>query len=290
MASLYGYEIESELPLARLNEAPGERGRLQVAKAGEPLAAPSGLEPSGVLEAESGLRWYESYEFDGRCLLKMPPTGSFLLEPEELRVTVEAGDGDAELLEHRVASSAICTMLAMRGDLALHASGVEVDGGAVLLCGPSLRGKSTLARVLGKAGHRLPGEDGIAIDLGAAPVAWPGARGVRMRPAGEVRARSAELAPDPGPGEPPPSPVRALVVLAERGKSLRVERLEPLRALTLFTPNLIHSGGYGAIGAGFERLARLLHYAPAFEAALPDDLDALPGSAEELLDALDTTG
>jgi len=30
MGSLYGFEVESELPLRRLNRAPGERGTLRV--------------------------------------------------------------------------------------------------------------------------------------------------------------------------------------------------------------------------------------------------------------------
>lgn len=291
VASLYGYEIESELPLSRLNDAAGKRGALRVAKARKPLAAPPGIEPAGVLEAKNGHRWYESYELNGDCLMRLPPTGSFMLEPEALSVVVEAGDDDAEMIEHRIVSSAICTMLAMRGDLVLHAAGVEIDGRAVLLCAPSLRGKSTLARALGQAGHPLLGEDGIDVDVDCDPPnAYPGPRGVRMRPPGETRARSARLVPDPGPREPDPSPVAALVVLAERGESLRVERLDPLRALTVLTPNLVHSGGYRAIGAGFERLARMLHSVPAFEVSLPDDLGTLPGAADAMVDALDIRG
>ncbi len=286
MGSLYGFEVKTELPLRRLNAAPGTRGELAVEFAPGPLLPPRG-DPVAILADDRGHRWYASYEHeDGRCLVELPPSGRFLLEPEAGRVLVERDDEDDELLEHRVASSAICTLLAMRGDLALHAAGAEVDGRAVLFCGPTQRGKSTLARALGEAGQRLLGEDGIAVDLGAGkPVAFPGARGVRVRrPDGEGRVRT-ELLGDPGPGEPPPCPVAAVVLLGERGEELGVEPLEAARALALLTPNLIHTGARASIGAAFARLARLLGTVPAFSVSLPDDLGELSGAARRMLDS-----
>jgi hypothetical protein len=280
MGSLYGYEVETELPLERLNSGPGQRGVLRVEPAGTPLREPD-REPEGALE-EDGWRWYASYEVDGGCLLSMPPTAVFDLAPDELRVVVDSDAEDLELLEHRVASSAICTLLSMREDLVLHASAVEADGRAAIFCGPTTRGKSTLARVLGEAGRPVIGEDGIAISLEGEPIAFPGARGIRSR-SGESRA--VELIPDPGPLEPGPSPVAAVFLLGERGDRLEVERLQPSRALALLTPNLVHSGGRGSIGVAFARLATLLSSVPAFEARLPDDLDALPESALRLLES-----
>lgn len=287
MGSLYGFEIGSDLPLRRLNPAEGTRGELVVALSGEPLSPPE-HEPVSELVDDDGRRWYASYELeDGRCLLELPPSGSFLIDPAAGRVTVERGDDDGELLEHRIASSAICLLLALRGNLVLHASAVETGGRAVLFCGPTQRGKSTLARALGEAGHQLLGEDGIAIDLGGdgGPIAFPGARGVRARSRDENGRNRTDLVEDPGGGVPAPCPPAAVVLLGERGATLTVERLEPARALALLTPNLVHSGARGAIGAAFANLATLLGSVPAFDASLPDDLAALPESAHELLDA-----
>lgn len=285
MSSLYGFEVKSDLPLLRLNSAPGTRGELVVEAVAEPLEPPAG-EPAGSLVDDDGRRWYASYELDdGGCLLQMPPTGSFLLAPPEGRIAVESTNGDTELLEHRLASSAICTLLSLRGDLALHAAAVEADGRAIVFCGPSLRGKSTLARALGEAGCRLLGEDGIAIELGGdGPVAHPGARGVRVRGPGGGRQRPV-LVDDPGAGEPGPCPVAAVVLLGERGVELEVEPLVPARALALLTPNLIHSGGRVSIGAAFQRLASLLGTVPALQISLPDDLEALPEICQRFLDA-----
>jgi hypothetical protein len=288
MSSLYGFEVKSDLPLLRLNSAPGTRGELRIEVAASPLDRPD-REPVGTLVSEDGHCWYASYELeDGRCLIELPPTASFLLEPASGRVIVDSEVGDDALREHRIVSSAACTLLSMRGDLVLHASAVEADGRAVLFCGPTQRGKSTLARALGEAGYRLLGEDGIAIELGdGEPVAFPGARGVRVRSRdGNGRAHT-DLLPDPGGGEPDPCPVAAIALLSERGARLTVEPLEPARALALLTPNLVHSGSRAAIGAAFASLAGLLGSTPAFVASLPDDLDALGTNAKLLLDSFD---
>jgi hypothetical protein len=216
----------------------------------------------------------------------MPPTGSFLLQPEVARVVVDSAGGDAQLLEHRVASSAVCTLLSGRSDLVLHAAAVEVGGRAVVFCGPTLRGKSTLARALGEAGCRLIGEDGVAIELGGArAVVHPGARGVRVRRGGANDVSRTELLPDPGPGEPGPSPVASIVLLGVRGTRFTAESLPAARALALLTPNLIHSGGRAAIATAFQRLATLLGSVPAFSVSLPDDLAALPATAQRFLDS-----
>ena len=289
MGSLYGFEVESELPLRRLNAAAGTRGRLTIEAAEHP---PPAGPPASTLVDEKGACWYASYELDGgACLLELPPTGSFLLEPDAGRVAVDRDDADDDLLEHRVASSAICTLLAMRGDLALHAAAVEVGGRSVAFCGPTQRGKSTLARTLGNAGHPLLGEDGIAIEVEeTGATAHPGARGVRARSRDGDGRQRVELLADPGPGEPPPCPVAAVVLLGERGGALEVEPLEPARALALLTPNLIHCGTRPAIAAAFGKLAALLQVVPAFKASLPDDLAALPTSAQDLLDKVTERG
>jgi hypothetical protein len=287
MGSVYGFEVKSGLPLRRLNSAAGTRGELKVEAARRGQLPASAEGPVSSLIDDEGRCWYASYELEGGgCLIDLPPSTRFLLEPDEGRIVVDSRDDDAELLEHRIVSSAICTLLAMRGDLALHASAVELEGRAVLFCGPTLRGKSTLARALGEAGYRILGEDGIAIAPGEdEPIAFPGARGVRVRSHGEGWHRT-ELLADAGPGEPPPCPVAAVIQLNERGGALEAERLEPSRALALLTPNLIHTGARASLGDAFARLALLLGSVPAFGVSLPDDLEALPATARNFLDSI----
>jgi hypothetical protein len=288
MSSLYGFEVKSDLPLLRLNSAVGTRGELRIEAAASPLERPDRA-PVSILIGDDGRCWYASYELeDGRCQIELPPTASFLIEAACGRLVVDSEANDAELREHRIVSSAVCTLLSMRGDLVLHASAIEIGGRAVLFCGPTQRGKSTLARVLGEAGQRLLGEDGIAIELDETKAtAFPGARGVRVRSRdGNGRART-DLLPDPGSGEPGPCTVGAVILLEERGAKLAVKPLEPARALALLTPNLVHSGGRAAIGAAFANLATLLGSTPALAASLPDDLGALATSVQDLLDPID---
>jgi len=284
MGSLYGFEVKSEFPLFRLNSAPGTRGTLTVKAAEGPLAPHRG-DPVSTLVSDDGRTYYASHELDGHCLLELPPTGEFLLDPDRVHVAIDWRDEDTELLEHRIASSAICTLLAMRGDLVLHAAAVQADAGAVVFCGPTGRGKSSLAAALGELGHPLLAEDGVAIDLeGGSPIAFPGARGVRMRSHDRNGPRT-DLLDDPGPGEPAPRSVASVVLLSARGEKLDIEPLERAPALALLAPHVVHSGGRPAIGAGFARLAKLLSTTPAFRATLPDDLDTLPAAAEGFLDS-----
>jgi hypothetical protein len=290
MGSLYGFDVKAELPLRRLNAAAGTRGELTIEVADRPLAVTRG-EPVSTLVGDDGRCFYASHELNGRCLLELPPSGEFLLDPDAVLMTVGVGDDDAALREHRIVSSAVGTLLAMRGDLVLHASAVAVDDRAVVFCGPTGRGKSTLALALGEAGNPMLGEDGVAIDLeGGDPVAFPGARGIRVRSLDVDGSRRTDLIEDPAPGEPPPCPVAAVVLLGERGEELSIEPLPAARALALFTPNLTHSGGRGAIAAAFGRLARLLGTVPAFRASLPEDLDSLPAAAADLLDGVASRG
>ena len=67
-----------------------------------------------------------------------------------------------------------------RGDTALHAAAVEVDGQAVVLGAPGTFGKTTLAAAFHAAGHRLLSEDTTCI------------RGVR---GAACRARTGDAAP-----------------------------------------------------------------------------------------------
>lgn len=247
-----------------------------------------GQAPVSTLAGADGSLIYASYESAGKCVLALPPSGEFVLDPESPRVSVLPEGDDEELLEHRIASAAICTLLAMRGDVVLHASAIATDDGAVIFCGPTKRGKSTLVRTLGGLGHPVLGEDGIAIEPGQEPIAFPGARGVRIR--SDARPGAIEPAPDPGPREPGPGQVRAIVLLGERSEKMEVRRLEAATALARLTPNLIHSGSRAAIGRAFAALARLLGSIPVFQASFPDDIGRLPESAGELLDTVGARG
>src|ERR1700710_308898 len=122
MSSLYGFEVKSDLPLLRLNSAAGTRGELRIEAAAGTLER-THPGPVSTLVTDDGRGCYSCYELgEGRSLLELPPTASFLLEPASGRVVVDSEEEDAELREHRIVSSALCTLLSMRGELVLPAS------------------------------------------------------------------------------------------------------------------------------------------------------------------------
>jgi len=73
-------------------------------------------------------------------------------------------------------------LLHQRRAVVLHASAVRVGDHAVLFCGPSGEGKSTLAAALGEAGHDLVADDFCRIELreGAVPLVHPDGRQMRL--------------------------------------------------------------------------------------------------------------
>jgi hypothetical protein len=73
------------------------------------------------------------------------------------------------------------SVLRRRGVLALHASAVEIDGGAWAFIGPGGSGKSTLAAAFGRRGRALLTEDVLALrQSGEGWMAAPAYRGIRL--------------------------------------------------------------------------------------------------------------
>src|SRR5699024_7547910 len=86
------------------------------------------------------------------------------------------------------------------GGLSLHASANLVGGRAVVICGVTGRGKSTLSAALAAVGHPSLGEDGIVLrPSDAGHLAWPGARESLLTDsaAAMVGASSTNGSPDP---------------------------------------------------------------------------------------------
>jgi hypothetical protein len=283
VGSVYGYDLVSEIPLRRLNPMPGPRGELEVVRSDEAITDLVGR-LTGYLEAPGEGAYYAVAEVERGCLICCSRSGNFLVDPRRDRIEVEAKD-DPELLEHRILSAAVCMLLSLRGELVLHAAAVEIGDSAVVFCGPTGRGKSTLVRALGELGAPILSEDGVVI----APEdgGWtvhPGARGVRIRPPGEAAARGI-LQPDPGP-PPQPRPLSALIALEPRGDDSHLIGLPDARALPRLTSNLVHTGGRDSIATSFQLLADACAGAETLSLSLPDSLERLPESASTLVHRL----
>lgn len=91
------------------------------------------------------------------------------------------GIDDPVAREEIVCGVPLAVCLLHRGDLALHAAAVEIDGGAVVLAGPGTYGKTTLAAAFAGAGHRLLSEDLVCLRPGSSPAVLPGPAALRLR-------------------------------------------------------------------------------------------------------------
>ena len=276
MASIYGYEVESTLPLRRLRKQPGPRGKIGIAE-----GPPTLLDRVGDLLAyrEDEGETFAVASAGAIHLVACSATGAYELDARRRRVRV-AATATQGMWEHRLLSVVLPMMLSADGELMLHAAAVRLGPGALLLCGPARRGKSTLALTLARLGYPVLSEDGSAVErVDGSWVVWPGAAGVRIR---GTRGREPEVVSSRGPEPDGAAPVIAVALLTPRQARLGIERLAPARALAAISGHLIHPGGRAAAAVAFGAAADLLGQIPAFELTMPDGLAGLPAAAAEL--------
>jgi hypothetical protein len=172
----YGYEIRSALEFNYLRSG-----------AGEPLE----VSPEPVPDQQPGelLRTWDPPGFPVRVRLYSSSTGYglwnedagwFGIEPSAPRLVVPPS-GDPVRREERVWGLPVMLCFLARGDLALHASCVEVDNRALVLAAPRRFGKTTLAAGFASVGYRVLAEDLVCIRPGSPPSVVPGPAMLRVR-------------------------------------------------------------------------------------------------------------
>ena len=290
--SLYGFDVATEVPLARLRLDAGRRGLviLELARVGEP----SGGEV--VHEWFGPGATFRMHRVGDRLHCSCSVTGSFVVDAAAgaIQAQPRADRGTDEMWEHRMVGTAVPLLLAERGDLVVHAAAIETDAGAVLFVGPAGRGKSTLALTAPALGLRLLAEDGVDVDGDG--VVWPGPRGVRVRqdvvdalaletrsrPGATPRRKATHFIPDALYADHP-GRLAAVVLLAERSRDgLVTEPLEPAAAIPALIPSLIF-GGSDRLAQAFGLACGLVERVPLFRAAMPDDLAAAPDALRAIL-------
>jgi hypothetical protein len=154
-----GLSVSSELTLPGaipVIEAPDSAPDVTVRRVREiPAAkAPQTLGPNWSIDGDS-------------FFLHVPRVAHFLITAgSDIAMQVEAGvaEGDAVIF---LLGTAFGVLLYQRGRIVLHASAVQAGGSAVLFCGKSGAGKSTMAAALNKRGYAHVTDDVCCIDFDA---------------------------------------------------------------------------------------------------------------------------
>jgi len=172
----FGFDVRSTEPLAYLRHGTGEPLRVStVVHRGRPSRETllSWRKPADPYRA--------SLYRDGDAFrLWIGGGGWYVVDPARGAIDMPAG-GDVLRREERLWGIPALLCFRRRGDLPLHAAAVEVGGAAVLLAGPRMAGKTTLAAAFHRAGHRVLAEDLTCIRVGDHPAVIPGPAMLRVR-------------------------------------------------------------------------------------------------------------
>lgn len=288
--SAYGLRLRSDLALPELPAASHGAPDITVRLGRIDLPAPQPREEDDGAAA---------VQPDGAFLYYYPGAGMFLVRGGREIMIDPAPGADEPLLRIYLLGPAMGLLLHQRGELALHASAVCIDGQAVAFLGESGEGKSTLAAFLHRRGHAIVTDDVLVIrpDSAGVPLAHPGFAQIKLWPEsveafGDDPADLPQLhasfekrfyRPERGfAGRP--LPLRQIYVLAE-DDALGVTPTRPHEALLELVINtyaLRFVGSAGGSGAHFRQCAALASGVRIEYLRRPWSLDGLADAAELL--------
>lgn len=285
----YGLTIASELPLPEL--VAGEGRADVVIRLGQVERLPEDVGRSGDYVRASA----------DEATLFWENLGAFQVR-QGREIIVEPAPGvDERQLRAFLLGSTLGVLLHQRGLLTLHASAVEIEGGAVAFIGWKGQGKSTTAAALHARGYRLLTDDIVALDMSdpAGPLAYPGFPQIKLRPdAASAVLGNADALPRLHPEinklvhradaafTPAPLPLRAIFMLAEGPEPA----VEPVRTRDALLALVSHSYALrfinvaGISSAHFQQTERLAKQVPLSLLRRPDALERLP-EALDLVEA-----
>ena len=291
LGTCFGYEVRSALPFRYLRGGTGEQPLVveeAPAPVGEPGAAP-------VLTWQPPDQPYRArlHEVAGGYRLWIDGTGWFGVYPREGRIEVPPG-GDPVRREERVWGLPALLCFLRRGDLPLHAAAVDVGGAALLLAGPRMFGKTTLAAAFAAAGYRVLAEDLSCLRADPIPSVVPGPAMLRVRPdvAGDldVEPGAASSSDDrvhvaldrERRGDCAPVPVRAVVFLRPADEGISLEEIDPAEALPDVWALSFKLPTDEDRTRAFASITRLLDVVPALNLRRPVQIGALSDALEVL--------
>lgn len=235
--AVFGFDVHSPFTFHTLR-APLGSGRLEIVTQ-QPTGTPGRQEL--LIEVDEPDFRASIYHDGASYRLWVSGVGWFDIDPRVPRVAVPATATSAELEELIWGVPALLCFL-HRGDSSLHAAAVEAAGEAILLVAPQAHGKSTLAAAFARRGYRILSEDLTCIRLEPRLSVIPGPAGLRLRndvarevdvvlgrAIGERHDRTRYALANPG--DCSPVPIRAVLLLRRSDDDIRLERVDPIRAL-----------------------------------------------------------
>ncbi len=175
-ASLYGWNIRSEIPLKTAQARRPIPATLPVVRIR--LGKVEEILPDRIAELQLA-----DIAADGTVLVRLPPVGRFLIK-DGCDVTVDpTGDATASEIEASLFGIVAGVLLHQQDILTLHGSAVKIGHAAIAITGDVGAGKSSLAAALVKRGHSLVSDDlcPIILNSGRSEIVR-GARALRLWP------------------------------------------------------------------------------------------------------------
>ena len=270
---LCGLRVRSTLAMPELFPWRGDDRQPDVEISFEPIEEPA--------EAPIFIRTFSKLWADGTYILELDNVGRFFVgSGRVIKVNPAPGAQESEL---RLFTLGTCLgiLCHQRGLYPLHASSVNIDGGAVLFAGDSGKGKSTIAAALGARGHTLLADDISVVDASVPHLlpAYPQRKlspdslealglqhdGLELIRPGTVKLR----VPTRGSFDPSPIPLSAIFILGGDmpGMVGEIQRLSVTHALTNIMAMMFRQASGVRIQteqALFKSITRILQAAPVY--------------------------
>ncbi len=169
----YGLAIRSAIPLSEFTAASSAQPEVIVNY---------GHRGAWVTKMQGAARAIEIREDEARFWF--PSVGAFMVRDGSQIIAMPEDGVEPELLRLYIQGMMMATILHQRRFCVLHASVIEIDGGAIALMGQIGAGKSSLAGALYVRGHRVVADDNAAVNTtGRVPIVAPGYPYVKLFPA-----------------------------------------------------------------------------------------------------------
>ncbi|MGH2400195.1 MAG: hypothetical protein ACRDF6_10155, partial [bacterium] len=220
--------------------------------------------------------------------------GWSLIEPEIPRITLPPFNDPARS-EENVWNIPIALCLLHRGDLALHAATVEINGQALMLVGAGRSGKTTLAAAFAQAGYRVLSEDVTCIALEGGPAIVPGPAMLRLRPdvlssitlprAEVLRRLPSRITMALGPenrGTSAPVPLQGIIMLETAATGFNLQDVTAVEAVPAIWQLTFMIPGDEWTAFCFTRLVDVVREVPVWRFERPLTFEALPETIRRL--------